>query len=88
MENFDASKNDIPLTEIPDFDFRSATDVVFAFRNLKNVDTGILSTYNKLAALGDQIVYNSDAFYNCGILTEQGAAELAQIPQSWGGTGT
>ena len=87
MENYDSAVKDVPLKEIPDFDFRSAKYVTFAFLNLVNVDTGILSTYNKLAALGNQIVTHVDTFYNCGSQTVQGAAELAQIPSSWGGTG-
>lgn len=82
------------ISVIPDFDVSSATDVTYMFNGCTGVESGALAMYNKLAALGDQITakgtatpYNTLPFYNCGSDTVTGAAELAQIPASWGGTG-
>lgn len=75
------------ITEIPDFNFTSAMQgCSHAFRNCYNVQTGILRAYNKLS----QYVANDDhedTFLSCGSNTVTGAAELAQIPSDWGGTG-
>lgn len=72
---------------IPYYDLHSATDVDSIFGGCTNVESGALAMYNQLAALGSQITTHSNAFNNCGSNTVTGAAELAQIPSSWGGTG-
>lgn len=62
------------------------TDVSGMFEGCSNIESGIIGTYNKFAALGAQVTTYSDCFKNCGSNTVTGAAELAQIPSSWGGT--
>ena len=51
------------------------------FGECRSVETGILSLYNKLSALG--INNHTYTFYNCGLLSQSGQAELAQIPEDW-----
>lgn len=65
----------------------TATKCNNMFNGCTNVETGALTVYNQLAALGAQITSHTDTFKNCGSNTVTGAAELAQIPSSWGGTG-
>ena len=56
------------------------------FCDCVNVNSGITSFYNQLSTQSIPPTYHDDAFKNCGISSVQGAAELAQIPQDWGGT--
>lgn len=65
----------------------TATKCNNTFYELTNVESGILTVYNQLVSLGAQITSHNNTFYNCGRDTVTGAAELAQIPSSWGGTG-
>lgn len=76
------------LKEIKDYDFSSVTNVDGVFEDCFSVEIGITETYNKFVARGASITTHLDTFKNCGIDTATGAAELAQIPASWGGTGT
>lgn len=55
------------------------------FADQVNVKSGILNAYNYLSST--VTTYNNMTFKNCGSNTVTGAAELAQIPSSWGGTG-
>lgn len=76
------------LKAVPDFDVSSVSSCQGAFDSCPNVESGALNMYNKLSALGSQITSSTDrTFVNCGANTVTGAAELAQIPSSWGGTG-
>lgn len=73
------------IKEIPDWDVRSVTQCNFAFIQAYYVEKGAYNLYNKLNATG--IVTDHFAtFSQCGKDTVTGAAELAQIPSSWGGT--
>lgn len=84
----DLFKGCTALTEIPaTFELPSATNVGGIFNGCVNVESGALALYNKLSALGGQIMAHGYAFADCGSNTVTGAAELAQIPSSWGGTG-
>ena len=74
------------LTAVPDLDVSNVTSCNNAFYGCTNVESGALALYNKLAALGAQITGHSNTFTGCGSNTVTGAAELAQIPTSWGGT--
>lgn len=76
------------ITKIPDYDFSSVTFVRFFAKNCYNVKEGILETYNKFLDRGESITYHEEAFMDCGRDTPEGQAALAQIPASWGGTGT
>lgn len=75
------------ITTIPNYDLHSATNAFHMFNGCTNVESGVLTMYNQLSALGTQITSHVDTFKNCGSNTTTGAAELAQIPASWGGTG-
>ena len=78
------------LTTVPDYsDVSSVTRTDGMFKNCYNVQSGALSMYNKLVqnTYADSSKY-ADCFTNCGRDTVTGAAELAQIPTSWGGTAT
>lgn len=75
------------LTEVPLLDTSSANNVAGMFEGCVNVETGALDLYNQLASQSVQPQYHTDCFKNCGSNTTSGAAELAQIPSSWGGTG-
>lgn len=76
------------LKSIPQFNVSSVTICQDTFRNCTNAESGIVDMYN---ALKDNTYQSSnsykDCFTNCGSNTITGAAELAQIPSSWGGTG-
>lgn len=55
------------------------------FKDCPNVKSGQKALYDKLSAIAT-IAFHTDCFKDCGIDTEEGRAELAQIPVSWGGT--
>ena len=72
------------LKKIPVFaNVSKVKDVSYMFGECRSVETGILSLYNKLSALG--INNHTYTFYNCGLLSQSGQAELAQIPDDWKG---
>jgi hypothetical protein len=62
----------------------NVTKVSGAFNGCVNVESGALYNYNTLSAIAGINSY-ADTFKDCGNNTETGAAELAQIPRSWGG---
>lgn len=71
------------LKEVPLLDVSSATDCSRMFATTINVESGSLALYNRLQALGGQIIDHGGCFENCGSNTVTGAAELAQIPAGW-----
>ena len=73
-------------TSIPLFDTSSAVDVRDMFQNAINVTTGALALYTQMSTQANPPTSYSGCFSNCGSNTVTGAAELAQIPASWGGT--
>lgn len=77
------------LTSLPDLDFYVVENCSLIFEDCKNVSDGdsMTSAYGKLSALESVETYGA-AFQNCGVNTTDGAAALAQIPTSWGGTAT
>ena len=74
------------LTSIPLFSTSSATTMSAMFYNCKSVQSGALALYQQ-ASSQTTVPTHTSTFYNCGSNTTTGAAELAQIPSSWGGTG-
>lgn len=70
------------LVSIPDLDVSSCLDADWICVADAAVTGGALNLYNKLAAL-DPLPNHDQAFTNCGKDTVTGAAELAQIPDSW-----
>lgn len=76
------------LIVIPLFNTSSVTSMNNMFRNCSNVESGALALYNQASSQTTPPSNHSYTFRNCGSNTVTGAAELAQIPSSWGGTGT
>lgn len=73
------------IESIEDINVDSATNVNSMFLKCYNVKYGIIAMYNKLLARGSAITDHTDTFLDCGINTEEGRAERALIPKSWGG---
>lgn len=74
------------LTSIPLFDTSSCSNMNSAFSYCERVETGALDLYNQASSQTVPPSSHNATFNNCGFRTVSGAAELAQIPQSWGGT--
>ena len=75
------------LTSVPLFDTSSVTNVGNMLKNCLNVESGALALYQRMSTQTTPPTVYGDCFLNCGSNTTTGAAELAQIPSSWGGTG-
>lgn len=73
------------LTAIPAINVASVDDATRAFYNCRVIPSGILAMYQALSSTGkvDPTTRHDQCFYNCGIDTTTGAAELAQIPSDW-----
>ena len=76
------------LTSVPLFDTSSATNTNGMFYICTNVQSGALALYNQCSTQTNPPASHVDMFTGCGSNTASGTAELAQIPASWGGTGT
>ena len=74
------------LITIPLFDTSSMTNVTNMFRYCLKVESGALALYNQMSTQATPPSAHSGAFTRCGSNTTTGAAELAQIPEDWGGT--
>lgn len=74
------------LTNIPLFDTSSVTNVSFMCMSCVNVEHGALALYQKLSSRITDYGKYRQAFQSCGANTTTGQAELAQIPEAWGGT--
>jgi surface protein len=74
------------LTTIPLFDTSKVIDMDSMFEECTNVQSGALALYQQ-ASTQANVPSHDFTFYNCGSNTITGAAELAQIPDDWGGTG-
>ena len=53
------------------------------FYRCYNVESGALALYQQVSAQDTSMLNHSATFYNCGVNTVTGAAELAQIPSGW-----
>lgn len=71
------------LTAIPLFNTAKVTDMLHAFYNCRKVQTGALALYQQASTQATPPEYHFETFYNCGLDTKTGAAELAQIPSNW-----
>ena len=76
------------LTSVPLFNTANVTRMSGMFTNCYAVESGALALYQQASTQATPPIYYSDCFYNCGRDTVTGAAELAQIPADWGGTGS
>lgn len=65
----------------------SATDVSSMFSGCSLVASGALALYQQMSTQTTPPTTTANCFTDCGSGTVTGAAELAQIPASWGGTG-
>lgn len=74
------------LKAVPLIKTASATNVTEMFRLCTSVESGALALYNQMSSQTSPPSSHSWCFKNCGSSTTTGAAELAQIPTSWGGT--
>lgn len=74
------------LTTIPLLDTSSATHVWYMFDTCTKVESGALALYNQMINQTNPPPTHDACFQRCGQNTTTGAAELAQIPTSWGGT--
>lgn len=74
------------LTSIPLFDTSNVEYMNYAFRRCYNVESGALALYQQASTQTNPPTNHSNTFTDCGRDTQTGAAELAQIPTSWGGT--
>ena len=75
------------LKNIPNMNASAAMDCSHTFMQCYKVESGAYALYQKLSALSS-VSNHSATFYQCGLDTVTGAAELALIPSSWGGTAT
>lgn len=76
------------LTSIPLFDTSSAANMRAMCYGCTNVQSGALALYQQASTQATPPTDYEDCFIDCGSNTVTGAAELAQIPSSWGGTAT
>lgn len=75
------------LREVPLLDTSSCTGNIYQmFDGCINVSSGALAMYNQVSTQSPVPNRHAYMFRNCGSNTTTGAAELAQIPTSWGGT--
>ena len=74
------------LTTIPLFDTSKVTSMSYMFYDCTNVESGALAFYQQVSTQATPPRNHTETFHSCGSNTVTGAAELAQIPSSWGGT--
>jgi hypothetical protein len=58
-------------------------DLSEMFSGMTNVGAGSYAFYQDLISKGYGTAPHYHTFYNCGINTQEGAADLAQIPSDW-----
>lgn len=74
------------LTSVPLLNTSSVINMDSMFLDCKNVQSGALALYRQASTQTNPPRDHSRTFKNCGVNTTTGAAELAQIPNNWGGT--
>ena len=75
------------ITIVPLFNTYKVTNMAGMFAHCRYVQSGALALYQQASTQTNPPSKYGNTFYNCGIFTTTGKAELAQIPSSWGGTG-
>ena len=76
------------LKNVPLLNTSRMTNVVSMFNSCFAVEHGSLDLYNQMITQTVPPRSHNRTFQACGRDTTSGSAELAQIPSSWGGTGT
>lgn len=74
------------LTSVPLYATDSITNCSNMFSGCTAVESGALALYQQMSTQATPPTNYTGCFTNCGAGTTTGAAELAQIPTSWGGT--
>ena len=74
------------LEHVPLLDTSNVINMERAFYNCTSVKDGSLDLYRQASSQTNPPSTYTECFTNCGSNTTTGAAELAQIPTSWGGT--
>lgn len=75
------------LKKVPSINTSSAMTVENMFKGCISVESGSLALYQQLSSQATPPTHYDNCFTDCGSNTVTGAAELSQIPSSWGGTG-
>ena len=75
------------ITIVPLFNTYKVTNMSGMFAQCRNVQSGALALYQQASTQTNPPSEYDSTFLNCGLNTTTGAAELAQIPSSWGGRG-
>lgn len=83
---YDMFLNCTSLTKVPLLDTSKATSMYQMFSGCTSVESGALALYQQASTQKNPPSATYNAFKDCGSNTITGAAELAQIPVSWGGT--
>lgn len=87
VNNFNlAFRGMVSLLEVPLLTTTNAVNVSDMFRECRNVESGALALYTQMSTQAYPPNTYSGCFTACGRNSVTGAAELAQIPTSWGGT--
>jgi hypothetical protein len=73
------------LQAVPLLATDAATSVQSMFNNCRNVTSGALALYTQMSTQTTPPSTYTYCFTKCGLDTVTGAAELDQIPSSWGG---
>lgn len=76
------------LQYVPLYDTTNMVDVGDMFADCYAVTGGALALYNQMTAQANPPTAHNSTFFRCGTATQQGRAELAQIPSNWGGLAT
>ena len=72
------------LTAVPLFNTSSVTQISdMLLYGCANVETGALALYRRASTQANPPTSHIKTFFNCGVNTTTGAAELAQIPEDW-----
>lgn len=73
------------LNIIPLYNTSKATDMSYMFNDCTTIESGALALYQQASSQTTPPTYHEGTFRNCGLVTQTGSAELAQIPRDWGG---
>lgn len=83
--NMDSTFKQCNLTSIPLFDTTSVTSMNETFFYDINVKSGMYALYQQASTQTIPPSSHYDTFRYCGLATQEGNAERALIPASWGG---
>lgn len=76
-------QNCLHIDVIPNLNTNKVKTVDYMFAWCPYITGGILDFYNQLTSQSEPPSSHVSTFYYCGVHTETGSAELAQIPDDW-----